>query len=190
MDSSRSRASLTYTYVLRWRIGKSRHIESELADTSQCGMVIESKNVRSLVNTTKKSAMSNFPYHAGEPEATEEPRSYRFSMNPLPALVILLLGKMMSSHHQESMVSTMIHTQWGTLLMGAAFARGATYILYYLSPPTSILPGRPPTELITAFCLMAGGMIFMASVSRFVSHHIFVKADIPSGSGHSHGNGR
>jgi hypothetical protein len=31
------------------------------------------------------------------------------------------------------------------------------------------LPGRPPTELITAFCLMAGGMIFMASVSASLS---------------------
>jgi hypothetical protein len=62
------------------------------------------------------------------------------------------------------MVSTMIHSQWGTLLVGAAFARAATYIIFYLSPPTSVLPGRPPTELITAFCLMAGGMIFMASV--------------------------
>lgn len=133
-----------------------------------CGMVIESKKVRDLLNTTKQSTMSHFPYHAGEPEAIEEPRSYRFSMNPLPALVILLLGMMMSSHHQESMVSTMIHTQWGTLLMGAAFARGATYILFYLSPPTSILPGRPPTELITAFCLMAGGMIFMASARDIV----------------------
>ncbi|KAG4439549.1 hypothetical protein IFR05_004948 [Cadophora sp. M221] len=128
-----------------------------------CGMVIESKKVRDLLNTTKQSSLSHLPYHAGEPEAIEEPKSYRFSMNPLPALVVLLLGIMMSSHHQESMVSTMIHAQWGTLLMGAAFARGATYILYYLSPPTSILPGRPPTELITAFCLMAGGMIFMTS---------------------------
>jgi len=60
----------------------------------------------------------------------------------------------------------MIHKQWGTLLVGAAFARAATYIILYLSPPTSVLPGRPPTELITAFCLMAGGMIFMASVSH------------------------
>jgi integral membrane sensor domain MASE1 len=90
-------------------------------------------------------------------------------MNPIPALVVLLLGLMMSSHHQESMVATMIHSQWGTLLVGAAFARAATYILFYLSPPASILPGRPPTELITAFCLMAGGMIFMASVSASLS---------------------
>ncbi|KAK0101534.1 hypothetical protein ONS95_006700 [Cadophora gregata] len=128
-----------------------------------CGMIIESKKVRDLLNTTKQSTMAHFPYHAGESEAIEEPRSYRFSMNPLPALVTFLLGMMMSSHHQESMFSTMLHKQWGTLLMGAAFTRGATYILYYSSPPTSILPGRPPTELITAFCLMAGGMIFMAS---------------------------
>lgn len=84
-------------------------------------------------------------------------------MNPLPALIILLLGMMMSSHHQASMVSTMVHKQWGTLLVGASFARAVTYILFYVSPPTSILPSRPPSELITAFCLMAGGLIFMAS---------------------------
>src|SRR5690554_3846905 len=85
-------------------------------------------------------------------------------MNPLPALMVLLLGIMMSSHHQSSMVSTMIHQQWGTLLMGASFARGLTYIIFYLSPPTSFLPSRPPSELVTAFCLMAGGLVFMASV--------------------------
>jgi hypothetical protein len=98
-----------------------------------------------------------------------EPKSYSFPMNPLPALVVLLLGTMMSSHHQDSMVSTMIHKQWGNLLVGAAFARAATYIIFYLSPPVSRLPGRPPTELITSFCLMAGGMIFMTSVSLVLS---------------------
>jgi len=71
----------------------------------------------------------------------------------------------MSSHHQQSMVSSMVHKQWGTLLVGCAFARAATYVVFYLSPPASVLPGRPPTELIAAFCLMAGGLIFMASVS-------------------------
>lgn len=126
-------------------------------------MIIESKRIRDLLNATKQSPMSHLPYHAGEPEALEEPKSYKVPMNPIPALVVLLLGLMMSSHHQESMISTMIHKQWGTLFVGAAFARAATYILSYLSPPTSILPGRPPTELITGFCLMAGGMIFMAS---------------------------
>ena len=128
-------------------------------------MLIESKTIRDLLNRTKELSRSNIQHYSNELETLEPPTSYRFSMNPIPALVVLLLGMMMSSHHQESMVSTMIHKQWGTLLVGAAFARAATYILFYLSPPTSILPGRPPTELITAFCLMAGGFIFMASVS-------------------------
>jgi hypothetical protein len=126
-------------------------------------MLIESTCIRNLLNAAKHSP-AHLSY-SDEPQALEEPKSYRFPMNPIPALVILLLGLMMSSHHQESMVATMIHAQWGTLLVGAAFARAATYILFYLSPPTSIFPGRPPTELITAFCLMAGGMIFMSSVS-------------------------
>jgi hypothetical protein len=126
-------------------------------------MLIESMRVRDLLNATKQSS-SQLPYHAHEPETLEEPKTYRFSMNPIPALIVLLLGVMMSSHHQATMIATMIHKQWGMLLVGAAFARAATYIVFYLSPPTSIFPGRPPTELITAFCLMAGGMIFMASV--------------------------
>ncbi|KAN0101915.1 integral membrane protein [Hyaloscypha variabilis] len=126
-----------------------------------CGMLIESTRIRSLLNATKQGP-AQLSYHSDEPQL-EEPKSYAFPMNPIPGLIILLLGLMMSSHHQESMVATMIHAQWGTLLVGAAFARGATYIIFYLSPPTSILPGRPPTELITAFCLMAGGMVFMAS---------------------------
>jgi hypothetical protein len=67
------------------------------------------------------------------------------------------------------MVSTMVHGQWGMLLMGAAFSRALTYVVFYLSPPTSILPSRPPTELITAFCLLAGGLIFMASSHDTVS---------------------
>lgn len=129
-----------------------------------CGMLIESKKIRDFLNTTKETPQSHLHDPVKELERIE-PKTYRFSMNPIPALIVLLLGLMMSSHHQESMVSTMIHKQWGTLLVGAAFARAATYIVFYLSPPTSILPGRPPTELITAFCLMAGGLIFMASVS-------------------------
>jgi hypothetical protein len=105
-------------------------------------------------------------------ERPVEPKSYGFSMNPFPGLVTLLVGIMMSSHHQDSMVSTMIHKQWGTLLVAAAFCRGLTYIIYYIAPPTSTLPGRPPTELVTSFCLMAGGFIFMASVSQGFSSSI------------------
>ena len=61
------------------------------------------------------------------------------------------------------MVSTMVHKQWGTLFVGFAFARAVTYVLTYVSPPTSYLPSRPPSEIITSFCLIAGGLIFMAS---------------------------
>lgn len=132
-------------------------------------MLIESSRIRDLLNSTSSSPL-NLSYDADEEKVLEPPKSYRFSMNPIPALIVLLLGMMMSSHHQESMISTMIHKQWGTLLLGASFARGATYVIFYLSPPTSVLPGRPPSELITAFCLIAGGMIFMASVSSRFSY--------------------
>lgn len=134
-----------------------------------CGMFIESSNVRNLLNFNTMKALGNQEvynhYTNGEDEKPgwQPPKSYKVSMNPIPALMVLLLGLMMSSHHQSSMVSTMIHKQWGMLLMGASFARGLTYIIFYLSPPTSFLPSRPPSELITAFCLMAGGLVFMAS---------------------------
>lgn len=88
----------------------------------------------------------------------------RVSLNPTPALVILL-GLMMSSHYQDSMVSTMVHKQWGNLLVGFALAGGATYIMLYIKPPTSYLPTRPPTEIIASFCLIGGGLIFMLSAS-------------------------
>lgn len=135
------------------------------------GMFIESKKIRDLLNVTITSSAKSQPYlpysqesnHANE--SWTLPRTYNFSMNPLPGLIILLLGLMMSSHHQASMVSSMVHKQWGNLLVGAAFARAATYLVFYISPPTSLLPSRPPSEIITAFCLMAGGIIFMASVS-------------------------
>jgi hypothetical protein len=121
--------------------------------------------VRDLLNATIQLAptQSDFNYHSGRQVTSEFPKSYRFSMNPIPALIVLLLGMMMSSHHQETMFATMIHKQWGSLLVGGAFSRAATYVIFYLAPPTSHLPGRPPSELITAFCLMAGGMVFMAS---------------------------
>lgn len=133
-------------------------------------MLIESTGIRNLLNFNPSKASIDRPadgqFSDGENQESgwKPPQSYKISMNPIPALMVLLLGVMMSSHHQSSMVSTMIHKQWGTLLMGASLARGLTYIIFYLSPPTSFLPSRPPSELITAFCLMAGGLVFMASV--------------------------
>ncbi|RDW67894.1 integral membrane protein-3 [Coleophoma cylindrospora] len=135
-----------------------------------CGMLIESHGIRDLLNATVSQSPSPAHLQFSEDNAVlEQPKSYRVSMNPLPALIVLLLGLMMSSHHQHSMISTMVHKQWGNLLVGAAFARALTYVIFYLAPPTSIFPGRPPSELITAFCLMAGGTIFMTSAKDTVS---------------------
>lgn len=138
-------------------------------------MLVESRRIREMLNApiTQGTPAQNANPYSGECDGEDSwqvPKSYMFSMNPIPALILLLLGLMMSSHHQTSMVSTMVHKQWGTLFVGAAFARALTYIIFYLSPPVSVLPSRPPSELITAFCLTAGGLIFMASVSNSRSY--------------------
>lgn len=91
------------------------------------------------------------------------PDSSIHALNPLPGLVILLLGLMMSSHTQHSAVSSAIHKQWGTLFVGFAMARAVTYITFWLKPPSSYMPQRPPSEIVAGFCLISGGAIFMAS---------------------------
>ncbi|KAH6649610.1 hypothetical protein F5144DRAFT_542770 [Chaetomium tenue] len=106
-----------------------------------------------------------------------EPESYGFSTNPFPALVIVLLGIMMSSHTQGSMVSSMVHKQWGNLLTGASMARALTYVLVWLRPPRSVLPSRPPTELLAAFGMTAGGVIFMASSGDTIDGMIHYQLD-------------
>lgn len=134
-----------------------------------CGMLVESQCVRDWLNTSIAllPAQNNLPSEDAQLLRTP-PRSYSCSMNPVPALIIFLLGVTMSSHHQESMVSTTVHKQWGTLLVGFALARAVTYLLLFLSPPASIFPARPPSEIIAAFCLISGGLIFMASTKDVI----------------------
>ncbi|KAL8405138.1 hypothetical protein RB594_009868 [Gaeumannomyces avenae] len=129
-----------------------------------CGMLVESAAVRDLLNTSVVETAAaaggdDDDNHPKQPTPTHS----SVSLNPIPALVILLLGVMMSSHTQGSAVAGMVHKQWGTLLTGAALARALTYVLLYLRPPPSVLPSRPPTELLAAFGLSAGGIVFMAS---------------------------
>lgn len=126
-------------------------------------MLVESQKVRDLLNTSLLLTPAGARIH-GRDASFGAPKTYQIPLNPIPALIILFLGMMMSSHHQHSMLSSMIHQQWGTLLMGFSLVRGVTYLLLYISPPTSLLPSRPPTELISAFCLISGGLVFMASV--------------------------
>ncbi|KAI9822899.1 MAG: hypothetical protein M1832_002924 [Thelocarpon impressellum] len=130
-----------------------------------CGMLVESSKIRALLNTPILLTPYKAPLRRrGQSDVDwEPPKSYNVSMNPLPGIVTLLLGMIMSSHHQASMTSTTVHKQWGTLLIGCALARGVTYLLFFHSPPTSLLPSRPPSELVASFCLISGGLIFMAS---------------------------
>jgi hypothetical protein len=142
-------------------------------------MLIESRWVRSMSNATVDPQRSQqtaiYPTitaHVQDEEALqswEQPEAQMTSMNPMTALVILLLGMMMSAHHQDSTVSTMIHSQLGMLFSGFALARGLTYVLLYIEPPTSHFPARPPTEIVAAFCLIAGGIMFMNSAHDIVS---------------------
>ena len=124
-------------------------------------MLFESSRIRNALNNT----ILQSPVHSTRDEDWQPPKSQGVPLNPMPALIILLLGMMMGSHHQDSMTSTMVHKQWGNMLVGFALARGLTYVLLFLRPPTSYLPARPPTEIVAGFCLMAGGLIFMLSVS-------------------------
>ncbi|OAA81905.1 putative domain YCR061W, C-terminal [Akanthomyces lecanii RCEF 1005] len=141
-----------------------------------CGMLVESSHIRDLLNTTT-TAVPIHSYSNEEQERLEAPETYELSLNPIPALVILLLGIMMSSHHQATTTASMVHKQWGTLLLWASVARGLSYVLLYLKPPKSIFPSRPPTELLTSFGLIAGGIIFMASSADTVNGMIHYDLD-------------
>jgi len=145
------------------------------------GMMIESSWAKELMNTTVETQKSEAGeverapsrFHASDAQPLSEqlwapPKTSTFSLNPMPGLVIMILGIMMSSHHQESMVSTMMHSQWGTLFAVAAMARGVTYIALFIKPPTSHYPSRPPSELVATFCLTSGGLMFMLSARDVV----------------------
>ncbi|KAL4820675.1 hypothetical protein BDW67DRAFT_152967 [Aspergillus spinulosporus] len=132
-----------------------------------CGMLFESKRVKNWLNNTILRAPSRVEAH-GTANAWNAPDTQEVSLNPMPALIILLLGMMMGGHHQTSMLSSMVHKSWGNMLIGFALARGVTYVLMYLKPPTSYLPSRPPSEIVASFCLISGGLIFMLSTRNVV----------------------
>lgn len=138
------------------------------------GMLIESKRIRELLHTYTFQLKGDAYYQDSasildKEQRWEESDTTNIPLNPMPALVILLLGIMMSAHTQHSMVSTMIHKQWGYLFAGFSAARMATYGLFYLKPYKSHLPARPPTEIISSFCLVSGGLMFMASTWSIVA---------------------
>jgi Protein YTP1-like, C-terminal len=141
-----------------------------------CGILIETPFMRRLFNRTIEAALPSQPKSyqmlgSGEQESDghvdarfSPPPQQTFSYNPFPGLIIFMTGMMMSMHHQHSMLSTMIHKQWGYLLAAFALFRLGTYIILFINPPTSYIPTRPVTELLTSFCLICGGIIFMVLV--------------------------
>ncbi|KAG9848165.1 hypothetical protein KCU98_g5561, partial [Aureobasidium melanogenum] len=142
------------------------------------GILIESSWIKQLLNTTIHHKALNSSHTKSERKRQRHsPGSHSSSLNPIPALVILLLGVTMSSHEQATMMGTMLHTQWGNLLSCAALARVLTYVILYLKPPTSIFPSRIPTELLTAFGLISGGIILMASSDDTIEGMIHYRLD-------------
>ncbi|KAG0128450.1 hypothetical protein HOY82DRAFT_489195 [Tuber indicum] len=149
-----------------WSHGDLEHVSIAFMffGAGLCGMLVESQWIRNVLNQSIITQIGEIrgPYKPGAPRQPNT-TDHKMSLNPLPALVIFCLGVMMSQHHQSSALSTKIHAQWGALLATFGVFRLFTYVLLYLSPLTSYYPSRPPTETIGSFCLMAGGLVFMAS---------------------------
>ncbi|KAG7796338.1 hypothetical protein KL929_003529 [Ogataea haglerorum] len=92
-----------------------------------------------------------------------------FSPNPFPAFTIFWTGLLMSQHQQASQLSMIIHVQWGSLLTYGSVVRLVTFLLMTFFPKSqSFQPSRPFTELLTSFCLLCGGLVFMESTDPVV----------------------
>lgn len=91
-----------------------------------------------------------------------------YSPNPFPTFTIFWTGILMSQHAQASETSTTIHVQWGYLLSYGSFFRLLTFVLLFLVPNKNFEPSKPFTELISAFCLLCGGLIFMESTDQVI----------------------
>ncbi|CAO3635744.1 unnamed protein product [Cunninghamella blakesleeana] len=122
------------------------------------GLLVESRSLRRLLERSILNSSSSLQ------QQTEKQRQ-TYSFNPFPALTVMITGISMGNHHQETQYGTKVHYLWGLLLALAAVSRICTYLLLFRSSPHSAQPSRPPTELLGAFCLIAGSILFMASNS-------------------------
>ncbi|SCU89164.1 LADA_0E14004g1_1 [Lachancea dasiensis] len=126
-----------------------------------CGLLIEYK----LSGWRRRSALQKGDSTLDHYSTTGTPG---FTPNPFPTFTIFWTGILMSQHAQASATSTAIHVQWGNLLSYGSFFRLLTYVLLILKPNTDSKPSKPFTELITSFCLLCGGLIFMESTDQVV----------------------
>ncbi|KAI9473791.1 MAG: hypothetical protein EXX96DRAFT_579376 [Benjaminiella poitrasii] len=117
------------------------------------GILVESRSLRRLLERT---ILTNTNTRAG---------SRNYSLNPFPALTVLMTGISMGNHHQDTAYSTNIHYMWGILLASAACCRFVTYLPLYRNTLTDVQPSRPPSELLGTFLLIAGSLLFVTSNS-------------------------
>ncbi|GAB5588639.1 hypothetical protein Unana1_03539 [Umbelopsis nana] len=121
------------------------------------GILIESRALRRLL------------YRAANPDRQESSPKHEdhqsYSLNPIPALTVLMTGISMGNHHQDTEYSSNVHYLWGLLLSVAALCRIITYITLYNSKPSTREPSRPPSEALGAFSMICGSILFMASNS-------------------------
>ncbi|KAI8385710.1 hypothetical protein BD560DRAFT_481355 [Blakeslea trispora] len=117
------------------------------------GILVESRAVRRLLERTVLTTQRT------------EVQKDGYSLNPFPALTVLMTGVSMGNHHQDTQYSSTIHYMWGLLLACAALCRFVTYITLYRNQPQDAQPSRPPSELLGAFLLICGSILFMASNS-------------------------
>lgn len=128
-----------------------------------CGVLLESK----LSTWRYQKAMDNLSAVATTKQSSSVKKATPgYSLNPFPVLTIYWTGILMSLHQQASELSTAIHTQWGGLFVLACVFRTVTYLYISLAPANTRAlkkPSYPMTELVVAFGLLAGGLIFMES---------------------------
>lgn len=92
-----------------------------------------------------------------------------YSINPMGPFTIFWTGLLMSKHAQASQVSTAVHVQWGSLLTYGSPFRVFSMIYMMVFPANKVgKPQRPFTELISSFCLLSGGLIFMQSTDQVI----------------------
>lgn len=127
-----------------------------------CGLLVESGFMRRLINRAVSTSNND------RDDDLNSGMLGSISMNPFPAFIVFWTGVLMSQHEQALPLSTNIHSQWGYLFVAASVFRVGTYVLMILNPPKSTVPSRPLTELVTSFCLICGGMVFIQSNSETV----------------------
>ncbi|KAI8881068.1 hypothetical protein K501DRAFT_189883 [Backusella circina FSU 941] len=119
------------------------------------GIFVESRAVRRVV----ENALPELPYEPAPVTENEDTTNF----NPIPVLTIFMTGISMGNHHQDSLYYSRAHYFCGLLISAAAVCRMMTYISMFRNPPKTKVPTRPPSELLVAFLLTCGAILFMAS---------------------------